>query len=298
MSRLSIVILNYGPTSIVTPCLESLKPDFDSGLAEVLVVDNGTPGFNAASLTDRFPWITVHPRSSNDGFAVGNNHGIERSGADYVLLLNPDTTVDKGTMPAMVDFMEEHPDVGAATCRVDLKNGDIDPACHRGFPTPWASLFYFLKLDRLLPQCKLFGGYHLTYEDLTTTHDIDAPSGCFFLVRRRVIEQVGTLDEDYFMYGEDVDWAYRIKEAGWRIVYHPEVSIVHLKGMSSGIKSHSATDSKARLEERRRAHRAFHDAMRIFYRKHYRKRHPIMVSWLVHVGIWLAERLRRRKLRV
>jgi GT2 family glycosyltransferase len=296
--RLSVVVLTHGPEDIVRPCLDSLRPVVESGLAELVVVDNGTPGFDIEDFRQRHPWLRAIANSANLGFAAGNNVGLRETSGDYVLLLNPDTVVPRSTLPAMVEFMDGQPAVGAATCRVNLAGGGIDPACHRGFPTPWASFAYYSRLSKLLPSSRLMGGYHLGWLSLDTTHDIECPSGCFFLVRRAVVEQVGLLDEDYFMYGEDVDWAWRMKQSGWRIVYHPAVSIIHHKGMSSGIKNHSATDSAASPKDRERAHRAFYDAMRIFYRKHWTDRYPFFTRWLVFAGIWLREHLTRKRLAV
>lgn len=298
MPEVSVIIVNYGPLEIVSPCLKQLKEHCDAGLAEVILVDNGSPGFSADEFRNSFPWVDLIANGENLGFAAGNNLGIRVSKGKYVLFLNPDTLVPRDVVPTMIRYMEAAPDVGAATCRVNLGDGCLDPACHRGFPTPWASLTYFLELDRLFPRSRLFGRYHLTFEDLNTAHEIDAPSGCFFLVRRSVIEVVGLLDETFFMYGEDVDWAVRIKQAGWKVIYYPGVSITHLKGVASGIKQQTAATSLASRADRLRAHHAFYEAMRIFYRKHYRSRYPVLVSWLVSATVNLKEKLSRRSLNV
>lgn len=294
----SVIILSYGPADIVRPCLESLRADLDAGLVEVVLVNNAYAQFARRQLAIEHPHVRFIDAERNSGFAAGNNIGIRLARCQYVLLLNPDTTVRAGTLAEMLTFMDAHPEVGAATCRVVLGDGRLDEACHRGFPTPWASLTYYLGLDRILPASRLFGQYHLTFRDLDTTHEIDSPSGCFFLVRREVINQVGALDEQFFLYGEDIDWAFRIKQAGWRIVYHPQVSITHLKGMSSGIKVRSAARSASSIETRLRAHRAFYDAMRIFYRKHLQQRYPALISAIVYAGITVRERLSRRHLQV
>ncbi|MEO0080891.1 MAG: glycosyltransferase family 2 protein [candidate division WOR-3 bacterium] len=298
MPEISIIILNYGPVDIVVPCLAQLKVHHDSGLAEVIFVDNGSPGFPVEDFRSSFPWVNLIANNRNLGFAAGNNLGIRTARGRYVLLLNPDTRVPEEVLPAMLQYMESSPGVGAATCRVNLADGSLDQACHRGFPTPWASFCYFLGLDRILPRSRFFGGYHLTYKDLNTTHEIDSPSGCFFLVRRAVLDQVGLLDETFFMYGEDIDWAMRIKQAGWKVVYHPEVSIIHLKGLSSGIKHSTAGQSAASTSDRLRAHHAFYEAMRVFYRKHYLRRYPAPVGWAVLTAVTIKEKLSQRRLRV
>ncbi|MFO7675240.1 MAG: glycosyltransferase family 2 protein [bacterium] len=296
--RLSVIILSYGTADAVRPCLESLTPDAASGLVEVILVNNAYPSFAGSELRGQFPWLRFIEAMANDGFAAGNNIGLRHAVGEYLLLLNPDTTVPQGTLAEMLAFMDAHPRVGAATCRVLLGSGEMDGACHRGFPTPWASLSYFLKLDRLFPRSRLFGRYHLTYESLDTTHEIDSPSGCFFLTRRKVVDRVGLLDETFFLYGEDLDWSYRIKQDGWHVMYHPRVSITHLKGMSSGIKGTTAGSSLASLEERERALRAFYDAMRIFYQKHLQHRHSAIVTCLIRRAVDLMESRALRNLTV
>ena len=168
----------------------------------------------------------------NLGFAAGNNPGIRRAKGRYILLLNSDTEVDADTFAKMLSYMDKNENVGASTCKVMLPTGDIDPSCHRGFPTPWASITYLLKLEKLFPTSVLFGQYHQGYKGLTTIHEVDCIVGAFFMVRANVIKKVGLLDEDYFMYGEDIDWCYRIKKAGWKIMFSPQTSILHRKKQS------------------------------------------------------------------
>ena len=305
--RLSIIILSYGPADIVHPCLESLSESVPALTAkvpsgnsetEVILVNNAHPKFDRQSLADQFPGTIFIEAEKNDGFAAGNNLGLRHASGDYLLLLNPDTIVPKETLTIMVDYMNQHPNVGAATCRVNLGNGQLDKACHRGFPTPWASLCYFLKLDRLFPRSKLFGRYHITWQSLDAIHEIDSPSGCFFLTRRTVLEQTGLLDEEFFLYGEDIDLAYRVKQTGWKIIYHPGATILHLKGISSGIKDATACQSVSSISDRTRAHHAFYEAMRIFYRKHMQQKYPWLVTKMVCLAVDLKEKLSRRKLRV
>jgi GT2 family glycosyltransferase len=298
MPRLSVVIVNYGSESILADCLRTLESSRRSGLVGVTVVDNASPGFDAKALLAEFPWIQLVVNTDNLGFAAANNIGIRRSAGEYILLLNPDTRVPNNALAAMLDYMNRNPMVGAATCRVNLANGSLDPACHRGFPTPWASLTYFLGLEALLPRSRLFGRYHMTWQPPSVPHEIDSPSGCFFLVRRSVIEQVGLLDETFFMYGEDLDWAKRIKEAGWRVMFNPAASITHLKGQASGIKDDCAPDNAVCRSDRERAFHAFYDAMRVFYRKHYQRRYWAPIGWGVMLAINLQERLKRRRLKV
>jgi GT2 family glycosyltransferase len=178
----------------------------------------------------------------------------------------------------MVGYMEAHPKVGCATARLQLEDGSLDLACRRKFPTPERALYRMTLLSRLFPHSRTFGQYNLTYlpEDLET--EIDAPCGAFMLVRAEIRESVGLLDERYFMYGEDLDWAYRIKRAGWRIMYVPAARATHMKRAASA-------------GNRPRTIRAFYEAMRIFYGDHYESRYPRLMSWLIYRAIDTRERL-------
>jgi hypothetical protein len=258
---------------------------------EVFVADNNSWDGTAEKIRAEMDWVKLLVNHDNMGFSKASNQAIRRASGDYILLLNPDTIVPELTIKQMLKFMDENPQVGVSTCRVELANGELDRACHRGFPTPWSSFTYLCGLSKLFPKSRLFGQYHLTWLSLDQPHEIDTPSGCFYLVRRKVIEEIGLLDEDYFLYGEDVDWSYRIKKTGWEIFYYPKVKIIHYKGMSSGIKAHTSIMSNAKGDTRRLAVNSFYDAMWLFYRKHLRKSYPFFVDWLVYLAILVKRRL-------
>lgn len=189
-----------------------------------------------------------------------------------MLLLNSDTVVRKDTLETMVSFMDSRPDLGASGCKVILPDGSLDKACKRGFPTPSASFYYAFGFSKLFPGRPRFNGYQLGYLDPDLDYPVDCLVGAFMLVRRATIEQVGGLDEEFFMYGEDLDWCFRIKEAGWGIYYYPKTSIVHLKGGSA----------------RRRPFKIvyeFHRAMILFHRKHFSKRYNSMINGAVYAGV-------------
>ncbi len=287
MVELSIVILNYNTRDLLNDCLgslfESYKSEILSNRYEVIVIDNGSNDESAEMVKKDFPGVKLIANRQNYGFAKGNNIGMKETKGKYILLLNSDTFVEKNTLPVIVKFMEENPAAGVATCRVELSNGALDPACHRGFPTPWAAITYFLGLEKLFPKSKLFAQYHQTYKDLKTAHEIDSPTGAFYLVRCEVIRKVGLLDEDYFMYAEDLDWSYRIKKAGWKILYVPDVKITHFKKQSGR--------QNISREERKKATDYFYQTMKLFYRKHYQKRYPFFVNWLMTLGINLRSQL-------
>ncbi len=270
---LSIIIVSYNTQKLLKQCLESLS----GNKPEVIVVDNGSTDGTVENLKSQISNVRLIENKQNLGFAKGNNIGIKKTQGKYILLLNSDTVVEGNTINEMLGFMEDNPKVGAATCRVELPNGKLDPACHRGFPTPWASLTYFLGLERLFPKSKIFGQYHLGFLPMDKPHEIDSPSGAFYLVRREVIDKVGMLDEDYFMYGEDLDWSYRIKQAGWKIMYYPDVKIIHYKKQSG----RAGEDIKTRKE----TDRYFYETMKTFYRKHYACKYPAIIDNLIMLAI-------------
>lgn len=190
------------------------------------------------------------------------------------MLLNSDTEIRQDSIGTMLRFMDGHPAAGAATCRLDLADGTMDPACHRGFPTPWAAFTYILGFEKLLPTSRLFGRYHMGYKNMTIPHQVDSISGAFFLVRRQAINQVGLLDEDYFMYAEDIDLAYRLKTHGWEIWFNPEASILHKKKQSG--RSHTSRSQQVETEI------YFHIYNQLFYKKHYEKKYGPFVSFLIN----------------
>ncbi len=284
---LSIIIVSFNTKDLTAQCIASLSQAITSkDRWEMIVVDNSsTDGsvqkIQSASWRTKFKIqnLTIIQNKTNLGFAKGNNIGIKKAAGRYVLLLNSDTEVPKGAIQSMLAFMDAHPEAGAATCKLVLADGSMDPACHRGFPTPWAAITYFLGLERLFPHSRMVGQYHQGYKDLSTVHEVDAISGAFFLVRRKVIDDVGLLDEDFFMYGEDLDWAYRIRENGWKILFNPLVTVLHHKKQSGREHEDAAI--------RRQTEQYFYDTMKLFYQKHYAKRYGWLLTRLILVGIKL-----------
>jgi GT2 family glycosyltransferase len=266
---------------------------------EVCVVDNASCDGSADMVRAEFPQARLIESPMNGGFSYANNLGLRAYGFEpraesaptvaippqtssvedsagaprYMLLLNPDTTLPPEGLVMMLDFMEERPEVGAAGPKLVLEDGSLDLACRRSFPTPQVALYRMLGLSRLFPRHPRFGRYNLTYLDPDQVAEVDSVVGAFMLVRREAIQQVGLLDEDFFMYGEDLDWAYRIIQAGWKVYYNPAVTVLHVKRAAS---RHS-----------RRAGREFYRAMRIFYHKHYARSTPFWLHWLVLAGISL-----------
>ncbi|MEK9143933.1 MAG: glycosyltransferase family 2 protein [Patescibacteria group bacterium] len=276
MPDLSIIIVNHNTRELLSACLRSIEQSIqESDRREVIVVDNASSDGSPEAISN----FKIIRNKENRGFSAANNQGVAASKGRYVLLLNSDTEIGPGVLDKLVHYMDEHIDVGALTCLLQLSDGSMDPACHRGFPSPWASLTYFFGLEKFFPASRIFGQYHQGYKSMGEIHDVDCISGAFFLVRREVIEHVGLLDEAFFMYGEDIDWCFRIRKAGWKIQFYPHVCILH--------KKHQSGLAHANDELRRETRKHFYGAMKLFYNKHYRKRYSPLVSSLVLFGIKL-----------
>ena len=257
---ISIIIVNFNTRDLLAACLRSIG---NPPNAEVIVVDNGSGDGSVQMVQKQFPDVIVIQNKNNLGFARANNQGIRCAHGKYILLLNSDTEVRKDGVASMLQFLAKHPKAGAATCRLELVNGEMDPACHRGFPTPWASLTYLIGLERLFPRSRVFSQYHMGYENMETPHQVDCISGAFFLARKEAIDDVGLLDEDYFFYAEDIDWAYRFKKKGWEIWFNPEVSVLHKKKQSG--RNHALRSRQITTQI------YFHTYNWLFYKKHFAK---------------------------
>lgn len=282
---LTIITVNYNAGEVLLEELDSIREVKDEASLTVWVVDNASSDDSLTLAKRKYPEVNFIENRENIGFGRANNQAIERVKSEYVLFLNPDARLEKGVLSSMLDYMESDLSVGAATCEIVFENRKVDLTAHRGFPTPWASLLYMLGNDSL---------YHLSGRVMDEPHEVDAISGAFFLTRKSVLEDVGMFDEDYFMYAEDIDLCYRIKQSGKKIMYLPKIKIIHKKGVSSGIKKHSSDLTQATIESKTRAFNAFYETMKIFYKKHYAQKYPFFINWLVYLGInlrwWLAKR--------
>jgi N-acetylglucosaminyl-diphospho-decaprenol L-rhamnosyltransferase len=274
----SISIVHYETPDLLVRCLTALRESEGIGSWEVRVVDNGSRGFDPRTYASILPNLEIIQNAENRGFAVASNQGLRSAGGRYVLLLNPDAIVEPHAIAAVVEYLDSHPDVGCATARLVMPDGRLDLACRRSFPTPAVAFFRMTMLSRVFPRSRRFGRYNLSYLPDTLECEIDAPCGAFMMVRSSVVEEIGLLDEAYFMYGEDLDWAFRIKAAGWRIVYLPSAVVHHVKRASSS-------------RNRERTIRWFHESMRRFYNAHYRQAYPRGVTSAVMFAIGLRERI-------
>jgi GT2 family glycosyltransferase len=272
---LSIIIVNFNTKELLQQTIQFVIDTVGEAVKyEIIVSDNGSKDDSCKMVTQFFSNVKLIENNANLGFPKGNNIAIKEAIGRYVLLLNSDTVVKENCLEKCIFYMDEHDEVGALGCKILLADGTLDHACKRGFPIPEASLYYMLKLDKLFPNNKKFGAYTLDYLPQDETNEVDSLTGAFMMVRREIIEKVGLLDEDFFMYGEDIDWCYRIKEAGWKVVYYPEASITHYKGGSS-------------RKKRIKTIYEFHRAMYLFYNKHYLKKYNIFITLMVYLGIGL-----------
>ncbi len=289
MIDLSIIIVSYNTKDFLKNCLGSVYKNLGDLNAEVIVVDNASKDGSPEIVLKEYKNTHLIENKENLGFSKANNIGVKKATGRYTLFLNSDTLVYENTLTFMVNFMEKNKDAGASTCKLNLPNGKIDDASHRGFPTPWNSFSHFSGLSKILGKTKIFGGYNLGYLDLSKTHEIDALAGAFMLVRKEAGEEVGWWDEDYFFYGEDLDFCYMLKQKGWKIYYVPQVNILHFKGVSGGIKNVSKQITTADDSTKIKAKKERFRAMKLFYKKHYEDKYPRVVSQLVNLGISLKQ---------
>ena len=282
MIDLGIVIVNWNTRDLLEKCLQTVFASTGDFSYKVVVVDNASDDGSEQMVREKFPDVVLIQTGENTGYPRGNNIGLRALGyqgkgdvdADaprYALLLNPDTEVPADALYNMVQFMDAHPDVGVAGPKLILPDGSLDKACRRGFPTPMVSLYHYSGLAKLFPKSERFGRYNMTFADIDQELAVDSVVGAYMQVRKEAIEQVGLLDETFFMYGEDIDWCYRIKQAGWKVWYHAAVTVYHVK------RAASSQSSKAQFE--------FWRAMLIFYRKHYRATTPFWLHGLVMTGL-------------
>ncbi len=267
----SVIIVNYNVRDFLQQCLRSLQKACAPLDAEVWVVDNASRDTSVQMVKDEFPWVRLLENRINVGFAKANNQALRKAAGRYFLLINPDTLAREDTVQTMMEFMDAHPGIGAAGCKILNPDGTLQLSCRRSFPTPWVALSKLLGMGRLLPRSRMFGKYNLTYLDPDRMAEVDALSGSFMFLRREALEQVGLLDESYFMYGEDLDLCYRIKKAGWKIHYVPNTQIIHYKGRSTQTGTGNVLD--------------FYRAMYIFVSKHLRKRYLFFLHWFLTLGI-------------
>jgi GT2 family glycosyltransferase len=276
MPGISVIIVSYNVRELLDACLQSVRHAAAQyarergGKIEVVVFDNDSRDGSVSLLKPRWPEVIWIASDRNLGFGTGCNRGAAAATQDLLLFLNPDTLVREDTFTVMADFFSAHETAGAVGCKVVNRDGSLQAASKRGFPSPRAAAYKILGLGNLFPQSRVFGQYNLTYLDENETHEVDAVSGSFLCVRASVYHQINGFDEDFFMYGEDLDLCFRIKSLGLRNYYHPATQVVHFKGESA----------KSRPF---RSFFYFYEAMILFSRKHLELR--ALPGFLLTLGI-------------
>jgi N-acetylglucosaminyl-diphospho-decaprenol L-rhamnosyltransferase len=297
---LAIVIVNYNTSTLLRACLRSVFASTGGLRLGVAVIDNASSDDSVAMARAEFPQVHLVANQLNVGYPRANNQGLrgfgfadltavpaeqsEQTGSAFdqnrspgtglprfALLLNPDTVLPPSALADMLAFMAAHQRAGAAGPKLVRLDGSLDKACRRSFPTPVTSLYHLVKLDKLFPHSPRFARYDLSYLDPDIVTRVDGIVGAFMLVRAEAIVRVGLLDETFFMYGEDLDWAKRITDAGWEVWYNPQVTVLHIKEAAS---RHSY---RARVE--------FFRAMTLFYEKHYKATTPFYLDWAIRGGV-------------
>jgi GT2 family glycosyltransferase len=272
--KLSVVIVNYNVQHFLEQCLHSVRKAVAGMEAEVYVVDNNSVDGSVQMVKEKFPEVILIANKENTGFAKANNQAIRIAKGEYVLLLNPDTVVEENTFRKVVNFMDTHADAGGLGVQMIDGKGNFLPESKRGLPTPSVAFYKIFGLSKLFPRSKTFGRYHLGYLDKNQTHSVDVLSGAFMLLRKAALDKVGLLDEDYFMYGEDIDLSYRIILGGYKNYYYHDTRIIHYKGESTKKSSVNYVF-------------VFYRAMVIFAKKHFSQSSAGLFSFLINIAIWL-----------
>jgi O-antigen biosynthesis protein len=254
--ELSVIIVNYNVRFFLEQCLYSIKAASHTVGVEVIVVDNNSTDGSVEYLSNAFPEVKFIANDFNAGFSKACNQGLSISQGEYVLFLNPDTLVAEDSFEKCIAFFKTHPDAGALGVRMVDGAGHFLKESKRSFPSPMTSLYKLFGLSMIFPNSKVFGRYHLGNLPENENHEVDVLAGAFFMVRKNVLDKIGSFDETFFMYGEDVDLSYRIQQAGFKNYYFSETSIIHFKGESTRRGSLNYV-------------RMFYNAMNIFVRKHY-----------------------------
>ena len=271
---LTIVILNYNTKELLENCLASVKAHMNEVPLEVIVSDNSSADGSPEMVRKKFPWVK-YTEGLNEGFSKGNNRARPLVTGDMVLFLNPDTVVHKDVFAKTVRYLEEHPDVGAVTCKLVLPSGESDRDARRRFPTPKIAFQHLI-----LGNDKAYW-----YMDIPEdrTHEVEAIQGAFFLTRKKILDKVGWFDENYFFDGEDIDLCYQIHKAGYKLIYYPEVTVTHLKGVTKG--KVPEWKHKVSSKQRKKIRLAGVSSMERFFRKNLWKEYPLIFDYFVVFGI-------------
>ena len=272
---LSVIIVNYNVKYFMENTIRSVNESVKDLSYEIIVIDNASKDGSAEYITEKFPEINYIYNDSNLGFAKANNQGLKIAKGKYILILNPDTIVKEMSINYLIDYLEKNPETGLATCKIIGPEGTLDPSCHRSFPTMWNSFCHLSGLSSLVPKTRLFASYNLSYLEDDRIAEVDAVSGSFMLLRRDIIDKGVLMPEEYFMYGEDLDFCYQIKIQGYKIEYVPIAEIIHYRGQSS---------KKDKIKLRK----YFFDSMKIFVKKNYTSKYSFFFKFILDLAIMFS----------
>lgn len=272
--KLSIVILNHNSGDFLKNCVESIFADDIPFSFQIIIPDNASTDNSLEKVKKQWGsrlHIINNPR--NGGFAYGSNIGIQNASGEYICLINPDTIVHRGTFKNLIEFMDAHPQVGFAGPKVLNNDGTIQLSSRRSIPSPFDAISRALWLSKLFPASKKFAKYNLTYSDPNTTQQVDASTGCCMVARRSMIDMIGLLDENFFLYCEDVDWFLRAKNAGWQTYYVATALINHYHSYSEQFRKYSSVAD-------------FHRSMIYFHKKHYAEKYLPIFNWFIYTMVY------------
>ncbi len=272
--EISIIIVNYNVKHFLEQCLMAVEKAKHALNIEIIVVDNASVDGSQAMVKKKFPQVRLIENSKNLGFARANNLALKIAQGKYVLILNPDTLIQEDTLLMLKNFLDEHPDVSAVGCKLINPDGSFQVASRRSIPTPWVAFTKIIGLSRIFPKSRIFGKYNLTYISPDIESEVDVLSGSLMMIRKQIIDRVGYFDEDYFMYGEDIDLCYRIIKAGGKIYYTPKTKAIHYKGESTKKGEFSYITN-------------FYSSMLIFINKHFKDHYSVFVKIILTLGIYL-----------
>lgn len=272
--KVSIVIINWKTPDLLAGCLRSIIEHTKNISYETFVVDNNSADGSVEMIRWHFPETKLTANDTNVGFAAACNQVIPSARGEYILLLNPDTLLVDNSISTLALYMDNNPQCGAAGPKVLNPDGTLQLACRRAFPTPKASFYRLTYLSKLFPRHPEFARYNLTYADPDQEMPVDALSGSCMMVRNSAVKRIGLLDEDIFMFGEDIDWCWRLKQDGWTVNYVPAARIYHYHGASSRFRRVGATIN-------------LHKGMEVFYRKHFAGSRSPLINLFIYAAIWL-----------
>ncbi len=271
--KLSIVVVNYNVKYFLDQCLYAVERAIEGMDAEVFIVDNQSKDGSVEMLHEKYNHFHIIANTDNVGFSKANNQAIRQAKGEYVLLLNPDTIIEEDTLKKCVEFMDDHTDCGGLGIKMVDGAGNFLPESKRGLPTPSVSFYKIFGLSKLFPHSKKFSKYHMGHLDKEENHEVEILAGAFMMMRKSVLDEIGLLDETFFMYGEDIDLSYRIIKAGYKNYYFSESQIIHYKGESTKKGSINYVF-------------VFYNAMVIFAKKHFSQKNARLFSFFINLAIY------------